>query len=401
MTTRRVLFFFTIIWIVALGSSIAIRFARGDRFDPSTGSLKTTGLLVATSDPDGASVYLDGKLKTATDDTLNLPPGQYEVEIKLDGYHSWKKTLLLEKELVTQAEASLFSSFPSLKSLTRTGAANPLISPDGQKVVFAVASSSAEKKGLWVLDLVSSPLNFSHEPRQIIQTTKSHDFSQATYRWSPDSKQILLTLNHASNLKKQLLTENFILETDRLNDPDDLVDISLNLETFLSQWEKEDLLRREEKLSKLPKELTAILRHAAADLNFSPNDKKVFYTATASASLKENFITPLPASNTQPETRILSPGQTYVYDLIEDKNFLLSLPKDATSLSWLATNRHLFLVRPNKITVLEYDNTNWLDVYTGNFENGFAFPFPSGDRAVILTSLGENQPSNLYEIGLK
>ena len=90
MAFKRVVFFLLVLILIPLISYFGIRFARGERFNLETKKLTSTGLLVTTSVPDGASVYLDGKLKTATDDTINLVPGQYQVEIKKDGFHPWK-----------------------------------------------------------------------------------------------------------------------------------------------------------------------------------------------------------------------------------------------------------------------------------------------------------------------
>ena len=123
-----------------------IKLAQGYRPDFSTKSLLPNGLLVATSNPNGAQLYIDGRLKSATNTTLNLSPGEYEVEIKKDGYIPWKKTLIIKKELVTKTDAYLFPTFPDFKPLTFTGVESPILSPDGQKVVFAVSENSNSSK---------------------------------------------------------------------------------------------------------------------------------------------------------------------------------------------------------------------------------------------------------------
>jgi len=407
---KRVAFFLAVLFLIPFLTYFAIRFARGERLNPKTKTLVSTGLLVATSIPDGASVYVDNQLKTATDDTINLAPGNYQVEIKKDGFNSWKKDLKLEKELVTKTEAYLFSTFPSLKSLTYTGAANPVISPDRQKVVFAVATASASKQGLWVLELANLPLGIAREPRQILKSAPhGRDFSQSSYRWSPDSKQLLVTLSGRPGKNKgELIEENFLVEADRVNEATQLVDTTSSLDSILIQWQKEEKIRKDEQISKLPKKLLEILGGATSDISFSLDEKKVLYTASASATIPEDLIRPLPASNSQPESRKIEPGKIYVYDLLEDKNFFimdksgpLTQPEAPPALSWFPTSRHLLLVGKNKITILEYDNSNWVDVYSGPFEDGFAFPFPSSDRILILGSLGENQPPNLYAVSLR
>jgi hypothetical protein len=140
--------------LIGLGTYIAIKFAQGYRPNFKNGTVQGTGLLVANSTPTGAQVFLNGKLTTATDDTLNLPPGSYQVDIKKDGFTTWTKTLQLQPELVTQTNATLFPSVPNLKPLTFTGAKNLLPSPDGQKIAYLVeAASTDSKNGLWILDL--------------------------------------------------------------------------------------------------------------------------------------------------------------------------------------------------------------------------------------------------------
>ncbi|HUW21559.1 MAG TPA: PEGA domain-containing protein [Candidatus Bathyarchaeia archaeon] len=415
MAFKRVFIFLAVLILIPIVTYIAIRFARGERINPETKTLTPTGLLVASSIPDGAPVYLDGKLKTATDDTVNLTPGDYDVEIKKDGFHPWKKKLSIEKELVIKTDAYLFSTFPSLKSLTYTGAANPVISPDSQKIAFSVATASASKPGLWMLELADRPLGLSREPRQILESApRGRDFSQSSYRWSPDSKQLMITLkNRPGKTQGTTATENFIIESDRLNETTDLIDVTPNLDTILDQWDKERILRKNEQISKLPKKLLEVIKETTVDIEFAPNEKKILYTATASATIPEKLLASLPASNSQPENRRIEPGKIYIYDLIEDKNFYLIDEKDilntklqipnsaSKALSWFPTSQHLFFVRENKVTIFEYDNTNWTDVYTGPFVNGFAFPFPSGDRILILASLGENQPPNLYAVSLR
>ncbi len=386
----------TIFLLVIAGAFLVIRLAQGYRPDITTKSLRPSGLLVATSIPDGAQIYLDSRLASATNTTISLSPGDYEVEIKRDGFTSWKKTLTIKKELVTKAEAYLFPTFPNLQSLTFTGAESPLLSPDGQKVVFAVSGNSVEKDGLWVLDLGDRPLGLPRDPRKIVASAPGgRDFSQAEIAWSPDSKQILATF------KARVAEENILLDANQLNPPTLLVDVSERLEIIQAGWEKDEQLKLEAQLAKLPPELQELLPDTVKDIQFSVDETKILYTATASAQITEELIPPLPSTNTQPESRNLEPGKIYVYDLKEDKNFYIMDEDDTKKIAWFPTSKNIFLVQEGTITILEYDNTNWIDVYTGPFEDMYAFPFPAGNRILVLTTLGKDTPPNLYAISLR
>lgn len=403
MTQRRILVFVALLIFIPAVAFLVIRIAQGYRPDFSTLSFRPSGLLVATSTPDGAQLFIDGKLISATNTTLNLPPGEYEVEIKKDGFTTWKKTLPLKKELVVKTDALLFPTFPDLRSLTFTGASNPVVSPDGQKVVFAVSGASAGKNGLWVLDLADRPLGFPREPRQIVRTASGgRDFADSTYTWSPDSKEILVAFEVRPETKRGELTEeNFLLDANQLNLDTSLIDVTAGLEETYSRWEEEETIRETAKISKLPAKLLEVLEETTEEITFSPDETKILYTATASASIPEEIISPLPAANAQPESRNLEPGKIYVYDFKEDKNFYLLDKDESKTISWFPTSRHLFLVQLEKITILEYDNANWIDVYSGPFENSFAYPFPAGNKILILTTLGKETPPNLYAISLR
>jgi hypothetical protein len=119
-----------------------ILYGKGYRFGFGEGKIELngTGLLVAKSIPDGAQVYIDGKLKTATDNTINLAPGEYDVEISKEGYFPWRKRIKIQTEAVTNEEALLIPTAPKLESITDLGASRPTIDPTLTKIAFTVAS---------------------------------------------------------------------------------------------------------------------------------------------------------------------------------------------------------------------------------------------------------------------
>jgi len=404
------------LFLISATTIIVIKLGQGYKPDFSTKSLRPTGLLVATSLPDGAQVFIDGKLKTATNATLSLSPDEYEVELKKDGFFPWKKTLQIKKELVTKTDAYLFSSFPDLRALTFTGAQNPLLSPDGTRVVYAVSnpSVSLSKQGLWVLDLTDRPLGLSREARQIVANTPELDFSLAELRWSPDGKQILATFKTALGKGKTAKTkiQNFLLDAERANSPSTLTDITPTLNLLYQSWEKNQEARFQVQISKIPEGLLSTFTTNTANIQFSPDETKILYTATASASIPQGLISLPPVVSSQKEEREIKPGRVYVYDLKEDKNFFIgevtsSLPVwqagklQVPSYSWFPTSKHIFIVQEDKIIIKEYDGTNETVVWSGPFVNSFAFPFPAGNRILILTTLGKDTPPNLYAVSLR
>lgn len=125
MAKIRVFVFLSTLIVVGLIGLFVSYYARGYRLNLQTLKFVPNGILVLKSEPDGASVFIDGELKTATNATISLSPGTYDVEIKKEGFTSWYKRLSIEKEIVVTATASLFKNAPSLSPVTFSGAKKP------------------------------------------------------------------------------------------------------------------------------------------------------------------------------------------------------------------------------------------------------------------------------------
>jgi len=416
---------YAIIFISALvgGVLFAIKFAKGYRPSLTKKSLQGTGLLSANSIPKGATVFINDKLTTATDDTLNLPPGEYKVKIAKDGYIPWEKTLILEPELVSQTNTRLFPSVPNLKPLTFSGSLNPTPSPDGQKIVFAVEHSTTDSRnGLYVIDLQARPFSLNTDPRQITRYSEKYDFINAQLTWSPDSSQILATLN--IDEPDEL---NVLLNPGSFNDIADLKDVTARLPVIIKDWQELLDKKTHQSMLELPVFMQELATQSAKLIYFSPNDEKLMYTATENLTIPKDLIPALPSSSTQPETRDLEIDNVYIYDIEEDKNFLISqtTPNPSPSpspsptpleeiknryssvstqtIQWYPDSSHVIIVKEDKIIISEYDSTNQAVVYAGPFAHQFAYPYPNGSSLVILASLngGSNLPPNLYSINLK
>jgi dipeptidyl aminopeptidase/acylaminoacyl peptidase len=389
MKKLRVLIFLSTILIVGGIGLVATYFARGYRIDQKTLTLTPRGLLVANSDPTGAQVIINGDLKTATNATISLSPGIFDVTIKKEGFLPWNKRLTIDREIVTQIDVSLFSSAPSLSAITFAGAFSPSVSPDGTKVLYAVPESpgSEDKSGLWILETVNLPLGFNREPRRVTDGDMSH----SSWEWSPDSREILLTTQSGLFL---LNSAEFTPQAKRVN-------VSTQKEKIRNDWKDEKQKRQDAQLSRLPAEYQDIFKFKTSKLQFSPNENKILYTASSSANLKEGLIPQLPGSSTQKQTRQLKANKQYVYDIKEDRNFEIA---DATQpLYWFPTSHHLIVPEENKISIVDYDGTNKQIVYSGNYIFPHAYATNANNRLLILTSLGgsDGALTNLYSLGIK
>lgn len=419
-----------------------IIYARGYRLDFEGKSLKSTGLLVATSTPDGASVYVDGKLKTATNNTLSLVPGWYKVRISKEGYIPWEKRMRVQGEIVSETNAVLFPVAPTLRPLTTTGAIRPTLSYDGTKLAYGMASGAAKKQGIWVYELTDRPISISSSARQIVQDTEFNKFSKARFVWSYDSKMLMVFFfSNEDDYSISNVSRVYLLDTSVFNEVAE--DVTLTYIEILDSWEKERKQEIKKQYLRLKKPLLKEATESARIISWSPDEDMFLYQAKKDTTLPQIIKPALIGRNPTEEIRNIEKGKLYVYDIKEDKNYYIdqeflyknnqwidfkkdkiikeifkeeseeALKEEISSLEylfsrnepifWYPDSRHLILVEEEKISIVEFDNTNKATVYSGPFEDNYVFSWPAGRRLVILTNYNkaDGVEPNLYAVDLK
>ena len=404
MTKQRIFFFLVTLIIVSVVATMVSFYARGWRFDTKNNEFSPNGLLVIKSAPDGAQILVNGKLETATDATISLQPGTYDVQIQKESYLAWNKRLVIEEEVVTEATAHLFKSVPSLSAVSFSSCTNPTPSYDMTKIAYVVLpdqnGNGVETSGLWIMEMLNLPLGFARDPKRITDG----NLTGAVLEWSPNGREILLTTN----------TGSFLLDASKFTPQSQRTNITIGKEKVLTEWQTEADKKLKAQITKLPDELESLVKRKMKAIVFSPDEDMVVYTASESAKIPDDLIKQLPGASTQKQERDIKSNHTYVYDIKEDRNFLIDTNAGdliieggyqtpaVRRLSWFITSRHLVLAENDKITILDYDGTNRQTVYAGSYLTPHAFPTLSLDRLIILTNLGATStPANLYSLSIK
>jgi len=383
--------------LIAITAAVVF-YGRGYRIDFNGGKpdLSTTGLLVATSSPDGAQVFIDENLTTATDDTINLAPGEYTVKIFKEGYFPWQKKITIEKGVVSKAYALLLPTAPKLESITNLGVENPVIDPTRTKIAYTVSDQTPQKNGIYILDMTSRPLlTLQGSSSQIVDNSLGQ-FSQAQLSWAPDGSEIMATIS------AQTISSTYLLRPNSFND--NPANVSATLITVKESWDKISADRQRSQINSLPSKIRTVVGKNFKVIAFSDDNSKILYEASASATLPLIIQPRLIGVNSTPEDRNIKENSVYVYDIKEDRNYKIkqSLDPETESLMWLPDSDHLIHVHDKDIEVLEYDGANRTKVYAGPFLDKYVFPWPDSSRIVILTNLGNtNTAPNLYTISLK
>lgn len=406
MTKIRILILIITIIVVGSLSYLISLYARGYRLDSKKLKLTPSGLLIVKSNPEGAQVLINQEAKGFTNINLTLAPETYDITVKKEGYTSWNKRITIKKEEVTEVDAHLFKIAPSLSAVTFNSCLNPIASDDSTKIAFVVPATAQniaeEKEGLWVLDNTNLPLGFSRDPKRITDG----DLKDSIWFWSPNGREILLNTPKGK----------FLLDTASFTPQDKRINILTKTDSLIEEWQKERQKILDSKIKSLPEKISDIIANYTEEITFSPDETKILYKAKVDMAIPDEVIKPIPGASTQKQERYIKKDKIYVYDIKEDRNFLILedsnnlqigqyTPKDNKvnqKITWFATSKHLIWAKEGKIIIMDYDGTNKQEVYSGSYFAPYAFPTLSIDRILILTNLGsDSQEANLYSLGLK
>jgi hypothetical protein len=413
------------------GTVLTIKIAKGYRPNISKMTLNGTGLLSATSYPKNAQVFINDHLTSVTDDTLYLSPDDYTIKIIKTGFYPWTKTIPIKPELVSSTDARLFPAIASSTPLTFYQVSKPLVSPDGNRLVYVLTNSPFNQdNGVYVLSLGNNMILGS----QIVQIADMtvHDYTKAELVWSPDATQILAVFHDDKKI-----TASHLLNSRNMNQAKTLPDTTIRLNLILTQWQEQLASVNKNNLTRLPELMEKVATASAVNVYFSPDREKLLYTVKENQTLPNNLIGKvIQGANPTTETRKLTAGKTYVYDLKEDHNYLVkeanfdpkisqplvidgSLPQTSIleqlnllrgqtdphstgNLSWYSTSRHLVVSSGDGVSIVEYDDNNLAPIISAKINGNFAASSADGSHLLILSNLNQKPDVfNLISLDLK
>jgi Tol biopolymer transport system component len=345
--------------------------------------MEKSGMVGVKSIPDGASVYLDDKLVTATDDTISgVKPGLHTIRVVKKGFLEWSKEIEVFEQLVTDITAVLVSQSTRLEPLTNTGARFPEISPSLTKIAYF--SLDTEKPGIWVLPLTGVNLGlFKTNPTIAVEDTRYTTYSDGKeIIWSPDENSLLV--RSANDVYYLIdLTSNSAQTT-------------LKSEEILEEWKEDLRKKREDFISNsvfvVPENIVELA--LSEDIIWAPDEKKFLYKKEEGDQIQYwvyNFEVPIPVGE-KTESLVFS----------TDKN------SPQPNISWYTDSFHLILVegdiendKNGRISLIRIDGTNKTEVYNNTLYSDVAYSSPGGDKIIIVTSFKSGEQTDLYTVSIR
>ncbi|QQG44253.1 MAG: PEGA domain-containing protein [Candidatus Roizmanbacteria bacterium] len=427
-STVRAVFFRLFIFSLFIGTLVTvIAYARGYRPDIKTRSITSTGVIAITSYPQAAKVYINGTLKGVTNLNLTLPPGEYKVELKKEGYTEWENKVTLKGEIVMTLDGLLFPKNPSLSPLTSLGVTKAIPIGQTDKLILISKNNNLEKDGLYIFEMNKRPLSLLPplKPLLLIKNLpKNAQIDNVKVSFSPDYQQGIFDFKTDEDY-----TVSYLMSLNEENIQ--LFDITTSKDTLLDAWKEQKNKEISKILETFPKEITKVASDSIRVVSFSPDETKMLYQVSTPLALPAAITPPLIGSNQTAEERNLQTNRLYIYDRKEDKNFAVNdlklpsttppLSRDQATLSviptipnllltgdiynsilWYPDSRHLTIKEKENIIIIDYDGKNKRTIYSGPFDEAF-FNVNNEGKLLILTNLNpqNNQSSDLYAVGIK
>lgn len=419
----KIIFRIVIILIFIIVAVSVIALARGYRIDLNNKSLSATGIISVSSNPTAAKIFINNELKGVTNTNVTLPPGNYQVDIKKDGYTNWTKAIALKGELVMTVNALLFPQNPSLSPLTNLGVTKAIpIDQTDQVLLFVENSTTTNEEtgdGIYLFDTNKKPLNILSSLKRIMLKAvlpTNLQIIPTNVIFSPDFKQGIFEFSDSQNN-----ISAYLLSLD--NENTTLFDITTSKETLINAWEKIKNDNQIKILETYPTNMVKVASDSFNIISFSPDETKVFYQANKTVILPPGITPPVIAANQTKEVRTLTKDHYYIYDKKEDKNYEIDLinlinliskkiPNSnlgqldqleiRNSIQWYYDSKHLVLNEPKRIIIMDYDGMNRQTVYSATLENTFITSTSDGSLIVLANLNPEaNKYPDLYAVGIK
>ncbi|EKE00376.1 MAG: hypothetical protein ACD_22C00036G0003 [uncultured bacterium] len=374
-------------FVIILGiSSLLYLYTAGYRLtkkDNKQIDLTKTGMISAKSIPQGASVYLNGILITASNDTISgIEPGNHAIKIVKKGFVTWGKNIEIFPELVTDITAVLVSQSPRLEPLTNTGALLPSISPSLTKLAYF--SKDPENPGVKIISLTgdSTPNLFRSSATTVLKDTPYNIYSDGTkIEWSPDEKFLIVYGN--------LLNQYYVVNTEK-----NTAEITTTPELVKKEWLTKLSAKREDYLQKveIPENIKTLAINPESV--WSPDEKKFLFKKVVDANTEYRVY------NTEKPLPVGEKEETLV--------FTTKSSDPQPKVSWYADSFHLILTEGSiatnqrgSISIVRIDGTNKTELYNGALYSDQAFSSPNGDKIIISTSFKSGEQSDLYTVSLR
>lgn len=207
-----------LITLLVIASTIALVFAAGGYdVDRETGEIIQNGLVIASTQPVSADVYINGvNEEDPTSSRFSLPAGQYNFEFKRDGYHDWAKKVTIEGSDVVwlQYPRLIPSDLKTVNAQAYKDVDMASQTPD-RKYLLIHEKAGASKLTLFSTENIDADPEDVVIPEAVLNTQVNKASVFEVVDWAQDSRTVVL--HHTSGTVKELIILDVTSPQDAIN----------------------------------------------------------------------------------------------------------------------------------------------------------------------------------------
>ncbi|MGH7234124.1 MAG: PEGA domain-containing protein, partial [Candidatus Saccharimonadales bacterium] len=177
---------------IIIGATIMLWQAYG--YSVHNGQVIQDGMIFISSQPSGASIYMNGALNSATTNTrLTIPAGAYNFKLTLPGYRQWQHVIVnLGGQVVHYDYPFLFPTKLTSKQIT-TFTSAPEVASQSSSLQYLLVSSPDDFSTFQLYDL-TNPTNppVTLGLSSSVVTAYSGAQSWQVIGWADDNQHVLL-----------------------------------------------------------------------------------------------------------------------------------------------------------------------------------------------------------------
>ncbi len=147
---RRIIFW-TFVGAFLVIAPLLVLFTAGYRYSPSTGLVTRTGVLSITTSPRSAEIYVDGEYAQGkTPEVLKrVMPGDYSIELRKDGYHSWFGDVDIESGQTVQLQNIMLFLDSEAELLFDKDTETLAVNPNGESIAYLIREGGWQETWLY------------------------------------------------------------------------------------------------------------------------------------------------------------------------------------------------------------------------------------------------------------
>ncbi len=440
---RRFIYSIFIILFFAI-TPLVVLYTEGYRYNFQKGRVQKTGILIISSTPKKADIYLNGQKADDYSTPAKIEkvlPADYEIRLSKEGYHDWQKRLTVNENQTTFAEKIILWKMNWPVSVSLKKAESLLTSPDKSRAIYIDSNKAVqlfdfndgkfyqiddlkEYQNVKIVSWSASSRKFlikgekNANTSYFVYTYNNYDLNTGaekftlpgkgiiSVKWDKNSDNKLFTEDGSSLWSIDLMSKKPTL-IGKIKNWRDFIPVD-NIIYYLSEnylyKQSADLKKEAEKIAEINCPNCLIAGYKSNYLILLNKENQSANLIDLSGQKKILSLNAKGFDWLNDQTLLYyNDWEIYVYHLGLENSDLITRPgQKINSAVWHPEGKHIFFATEDKIRVIELDNRelrNTVEMSSGIISD--YLNFDQKGRNLFFSGEGENALPGIYKLNVQ